>query len=240
MHLIRLDTVGSTNDEARGLALSGQAADFTVVVARRQTGGRGRRGRTWISPEGNLHCSILLDITGQLDRAAQIGFAAAVALVDALASRVPATSLRCKWPNDVLADGRKVAGMLLEPVESRWLVLGVGVDVAFAPPPEQVEFPAVSLSSLGYAGDAAAVLDAFHTALVPWVARWRQDGFAPIRQAWLERAQGLGGPVTVRLERESVTGTFGGLDADGALLLDLGSAERRRIVAGDVLFPAAG
>jgi BirA family biotin operon repressor/biotin-[acetyl-CoA-carboxylase] ligase len=235
--VIARDNVGSTNDEARRLAEDGAAADFVVVTAREQSAGRGRRGRAWISPPGNLHCSLLL-AAPRLDVAAQLGFVAAVALVDALAGLVPGVEFRCKWPNDVLANGRKVAGMLLEPAGSGWLVLGLGVDVAVAPPDDAVMHPAVALAGLGYGGDADSVLAAFCGAVAPWVARWRAEGFAPLRSAWMERAHGLGRSVEVRLDAGSETGVFAGLDDDGALLLDRDGG-RRRIMAGDVLFPPA-
>ena len=234
--LLALDRVGSTNDEARRLALEGAAADFLVVTANEQTSGRGRRGRTWVSPPGNLHCSTLLAI-GRLAEAAQLGFVAAIALVDALGGLCPGAEFRCKWPNDVLVDGAKVAGMLLEPAGEGWLVLGLGVDVASAPPADQVAYAAASLAGLGYHGDAGAVLAAFCAALGPWVARWRTEGFAPVRLAWLERCRGLGQPIVVRLEGDTVTGLFAGLDADGALLLDQAALGVRRLLAGDVFFP---
>jgi len=234
--LLALGRVGSTNDEARRLALEGAAADFLVVSAKEQTSGRGRRGRTWVSPSGNLHCSTLL-VIGRLAEAAQLGFVAAVALVDALAGLLPDAEFRCKWPNDVLVNGAKVAGMLLEPAAEGWLVLGLGVDVASAPPADQVAYPAASLAGLGYEGDSLAVLAAFCAAFGPWVNRWRAEGFAPVRLAWLERCRGLGQPIVVRLEGDTVTGHFAGLDADGALLLDQAALGVRRLMAGDVFFP---
>ena len=237
--LISLDSVGSTNDEARRLALSGAAADLLVVSAREQSAGRGRRGRTWVSPPGNLHCSTLIAIDGNLATAAQLGFAAAVALVDAFRALVPGAPFACKWPNDVLAEGRKCAGMLLEPIGTEWLVLGIGVDVVAAPPPGELVYPATSLADLGFAGSASDVLAAFCGAFGPLVHIWRKSGFAPIRAAWIERARGLGEPVVVRLEGETLTGLFAGLDEEGALLLDHASEGRRRILAGDVYFPSA-
>lgn len=238
--LIRLDSVGSTNDEARRLALSGAAADLVVVSAIQQTQGRGRRSRPWLSPAGNLHCSTLIRIDGDLGSAAQLGFAATVALVDAFRTLVPTGSFTCKWPNDVLADGRKCCGMLLEPVGRDWLIVGVGVDVAAAPPPGDLVYPACALADLGFAGDDLDVLAAFAQAFGPLVNEWRRDGFAPIREAWLHRARGLGEPVVVRLEGETLTGLFAGLDAEGALLLDQASQGLRRILAGDVYFPDSG
>ncbi len=237
--LTRLDSVGSTNDEARRLASSDAAADLLVVSARTQSAGRGRRGRTWVSPSGNLHCSTLIAIDGNLSTAAQLGFAAAVALVDAFRALVPGVPFTCKWPNDVLAEGRKCAGMLLEPVGANWLILGIGVDVVAAPPPGELVYPACALADLGFTGTAEDVLAAFCGAFGPLVHIWRSQGFAPIRQAWLERARGVGEPVVVRLEGETLTGVFAGLDEEGGLLLDHASEGRRRILAGDVYFPSA-
>ncbi|MEW5726514.1 MAG: biotin--[acetyl-CoA-carboxylase] ligase [Pseudomonadota bacterium] len=231
-----LDVVGSTNDEARRLALSGSAADLLVVSARRQTAGRGRRGRAWVSPEGNLHASVLIAID-DLATAAQLGFAAAVALAEAFSDLVGA-DFRCKWPNDVLMDGKKVAGMLLEPAGPGWLVVGFGVDVAECPPPDAVMYPATALVHAGFTGTAGDVLAAVCRRLGPWIAIWRAEGFAPVRSAWTTRARGIGQPVVVRLEGETLTGLFAGLDEQGALLLDAGST-LRRIMAGDVYFPPA-
>jgi BirA family biotin operon repressor/biotin-[acetyl-CoA-carboxylase] ligase len=231
--LIWLDSVGSRNDEARRLAREGAAADLLVVAAATQTAGRGRRGRQWVSPPGNLHCSTLIRLDGPLAEAAQIGFVAAVALCEALGELAPA-EFRCKWPNDVLCDGKKIAGMLLEP-EDGWLVLGLGVDVVEAP--AEVLYPATSLAEAGGTADAAAVLEAFCRRFLPWLQRWRAEGFAPIRAAWLERSKGLGEATVVRLEGDTLTGTFAGLDGEGALLLDDGAGKVRRVMAGDVFFP---
>ncbi|MCR6631767.1 MAG: biotin--[acetyl-CoA-carboxylase] ligase [Magnetospirillum sp.] len=242
--LIRLDSVGSTNDEARRLALSGAAADLLVVSAMHQSAGRGRRGRPWVSPPGNLHCSLLVRLDGDLGTAAQLGFAAAVALVDAFRTLVPGVAFTCKWPNDVLAHGPaargKCCGMLLEPVGHDWLILGIGVDVVAAPPPGELVYPACCLADFGFGGSEMDVLAAFAAAFRPLLAEWRRDGFAPIREAWLHRSQGVGEPVLVRLEGETLTGLFAGLDAEGALLLDQASSGLRRILAGDVYFPDGG
>lgn len=234
---VRLDSAGSTNDEIRRLALSGAAADFLVVSAIEQSAGRGRRGRVWVSPPGNLHFSVLLQVPS-LAVAAQLGFAASVAVVDALSSLLPGPTFTAKWPNDVLMDGRKVAGMLLEPVGQDWLVVGIGVDVAASPPPDAVLYPVAALAHAGFQGCDLDVLAAFCRSFGPWVEAWRSQGFAPVRTAWLERARGVGAPVVVRLDNETLTGTFTGLDEEGALLLDAGSSVRR-IMAGDVYFPPA-
>jgi BirA family biotin operon repressor/biotin-[acetyl-CoA-carboxylase] ligase len=239
--LIWRDGVDSTNDEARRLILSGSAADLLVVAAGSQTAGRGRRGRVWDSPTGNLHLSVLIHVDGLLPRSPQLGFAAAAALVDSCQALLPTVKFRAKWPNDVVAatasGWRKCAGMLLEPVGGEWLVLGVGVDVVAAPPPEGLNHPAVALAEMGFRGEAMAVLELFIAAFVPQVTDWRRGGFSNIRRAWLDRSRGLGEPTVVRLETETLTGTFTGLDEDGALLLDQPGHGIRRILAGDVYFP---
>lgn len=235
--LVQLETVGSTNDEARRRVSDDTAADLLVITAKTQTAGRGRRGREWRSPEGNLHASVLIRLDRPLAESAQIGFVAALALAEALSELVPAADFRCKWPNDILCNGKKVAGMLLETAGDGWLVLGLGVDVAQAPPPGEALYAAIALAQLDWSGETVAVLAAFCRRFGPWLDRWRAEGFVPLRQAWLEHARGVGEQAIVRLEAETLTGRFTGLDQDGALLLDQGEEGVRRILAGDVFFP---
>jgi BirA family biotin operon repressor/biotin-[acetyl-CoA-carboxylase] ligase len=240
--LHHFETLGSTNDEAKALARAG-APEGTLVWAGEQTAGRGRRGRTWRSPPGNLYLSLVLRPEGAPSRAAQLGFVAALGLGDALAALAgPALKLRYKWPNDLLVDGRKLAGILLESENAAsdrvdFVVAGIGVNIVAAP--EDVEFPATSLEAEGVATITPPVLlGGFARHFEIWGRRWREAGFAPVRAAWLARASGLGEPVRVRLERDMLFGRFLDLDDDGALVLE-GEAGRRRIAAGEV-FPALG
>jgi BirA family transcriptional regulator, biotin operon repressor / biotin---[acetyl-CoA-carboxylase] ligase len=234
--------IDSTNDEAKRRASAG-APEGMLVWARAQSAGRGRRGRSFISPAGNLYMSILLRPKRPAAQAAQLGFAAALALGGAVLPLLPRPeALRYKWPNDVLIDGRKVSGILLESQaagEGRldWLVIGIGVNlVSF---PEKVDYPAISLAAAGArAVTVEALLEAVAGCFHEWYVRWREKGFAPLRAAWLARAQGLGETIRVRLPGEEASGRFAGLDEEGALLLADGSGQRR-IGAGDV-FPAAG
>ncbi|HVB17577.1 MAG TPA: biotin--[acetyl-CoA-carboxylase] ligase [Stellaceae bacterium] len=239
-HLHCYDAVGSTNDEAKALARAG-APEGTLVWARTQTAGRGRRGRAWLSPPGNLYLSLVVRPDMPPPAAAQLGFVAALGLVDGLAALAgPALQLRCKWPNDVLINGRKLAGILLESETSAGLpvdfvVIGVGVNILSAP--RGVEYPATSLAAEGIAGiTPALLLEAFVRRFDGWARRWHSDGFAPVRRGWLERASGLGELVHVRLERSALSGRFLDLDDDGALLID--SADGRRRIAAGEIFPA--
>ena len=244
--LIVLDSVDSTNEEARRLAASGAfdtAAGITVIRAAEQTSGRARRGRGWESRPGNLYASLLLRPGCPAAEAPQLGFVAGVALHEAVRGMLPAQRrVACKWPNDLLVDGRKVAGMLLEGAGASgqkldWLVIGVGVNVAHHPP--ATEFPATDLAEAGCDGvTPERLLLAFLAAFDVWRARWRADGFAAVRRAWLAAAHGRGGPLTVRLDAVTYSGTFADLDADGALLLEQGDG-MRRVTAGDVFFAAA-
>ncbi len=237
--LHHLAAVGSTNDEAKTLARAGAPAG-TLVWAGEQTAGRGRRGRAWASPPGNLYLSLVLRPDGTAAEAAQLGFVVALGLGDALAALAgPALRLRYKWPNDILADGGKLAGILLESETDAggridFVVAGTGVNLVSAPP--ATEYPATSLKAEGVCGITPGVLlEAFIGCFEAWQHRWRTDGFTPVRTAWLARASGLGGEIRVRLDRATLTGRFFDLDGDGALLLDAADG-RRRIAAGDV-FP---
>jgi BirA family biotin operon repressor/biotin-[acetyl-CoA-carboxylase] ligase len=235
--LERRGRIDSSNDEARRLALAG-AGPFTVVTAVEQTAGRGRRGRAWLSPAGNLHCSLLLDPGEEAAAAPQLAFVAAVALRDALAELAVSGDFKVKWPNDILCQGAKIAGMLLEQAAGL-VILGVGVNiVAF---PENALYPATSLRRLGSGAEAEDVLCGFCAQLGPRYDQWRREGFAPIREAWLRVAAGLGQEITARLADETVqSGIFAGLDRDGALQLAGGNGVIRRILAGDVFFAGNG
>jgi BirA family transcriptional regulator, biotin operon repressor / biotin---[acetyl-CoA-carboxylase] ligase len=237
--LLGFDAIGSTNDEAKARARAGAPAG-TIVWAQEQTAGRGRRGRFWASPPGNLYLSLILQPDGPPARAAQLGFVAALGLGDALLKLAgPRLPLAYKWPNDLLVDGRKLAGILLESETSGgeavdFVVIGIGANLASKP--EHVEFPATSLVEQSASGiTAAMLLHTFVEHFDAWHERWCRDGFAPVREAWLARATGIGEEVRVRLSRATFSGRFLDLDNDGALLID-GADGRRRIAAGEI-FP---
>lgn len=228
--LVALDSVGSTNDEAGRLANEG-ASEGTVVWARRQVGGRGRRGRAWVSPEGNLYSSTIIRPACSAPRAAELGFVAALAVGDIVPT---GRAVRLKWPNDVLVDGGKVAGILLESAIDQHgsvehVVAGIGVNVASAP-----QLPEMRYSGAALGGTVENTLENLARALAARLAQWRRDGFPAVRAAWLAQAGPLGAEVDVRLGEGLVRGSFAGVDQEGALLLDTASGPRK-IVSGELL-----
>jgi BirA family biotin operon repressor/biotin-[acetyl-CoA-carboxylase] ligase len=238
--LVCCDSIGSTNDEAKHLARDG-AAEGTLVWALEQTAGRGRRGRAWVSPRGNLHASLILRPDCPAWCGAQLGFVAALAVGEALGAMLPLLDgLSYKWPNDILVNGCKIAGILLESEMTAldklaFLVVGVGVNLIASP--QGTEYPATSVAAEGLGAVApATMLEEFCRHFQSWDRRWRDDGFAPVRAAWLADASSRGEPIRIRLEAATLRGRFLDIDQQGALLLE-SAGEHRRISAGEV-FPA--
>lgn len=240
--VVRLGTVGSTNEVAAEAAAAGETGPVWFV-AERQTRGRGRRGRRWTSEPGNLYATHLARLSLDPERLGMLPLAAAVALADALADLVPATlRLGLKWPNDVLADGAKVAGILIEarhgpPGQPVAVLAGFGVNCAHAP--AESPYPVASLAALGAPVAPATLLERLSTRYAEARAGLAAvDGIARVRERWLERAVGLGGAMTVRFEDRELRGIFAGLDESGRLLLEAADGGREAIAAGDV-FPLA-
>ncbi len=233
----------STMDAAEQRARDG-APDGTVIVAGRQTRGRGRQGRDWFSPEGNMYASILLRPGLQPARLTELGFVVALAAADAVDAALPggcasgcstgraAGRARLKWPNDVMIDGAKVAGILVEIIEDNAAIIGIGLNVAQAP--QAVAYPVTCLSDAGATASAQEVLTHVLAALEQHVAQWTEQGFARSRAAWLVRGPAPGDAIRVRVGPRIETGRFAGLDPDGALLLDEAGA-LRRVIVGDVM-----
>jgi BirA family biotin operon repressor/biotin-[acetyl-CoA-carboxylase] ligase len=242
--ILTFEELDSTNAEARRRAEAGERGPVWLM-ARRQTAGVGRRGRAWDGGEGNLTATLLLTLDKPPLEAAQLAFVAGLAAWTAITVCVPAAVVTLKWPNDVLIKGRKACGVLIESGPAAngltWVAVGIGVNLASYP--EALERPATAVAGhlsrdvirAPSPDEAMAVLaETFDVTLNLWLTQ----GFEPIRQAWTKRAQGLGGPCTARLERETISGMAEGLDADGALLLRLPDGMLRRITAGDVFFGA--
>jgi BirA family transcriptional regulator, biotin operon repressor / biotin---[acetyl-CoA-carboxylase] ligase len=229
--LVRLGRVDSTQAVAFALAADG-AADRTVVVAQAQTAGRGRRGRLWIDePGASLLTSIILRPRLTPARLPTLSLAAGVAVAEAL-ERVTGRMPRLKWPNDVLVDGRKLAGILLESRigPSPLVVLGIGVNLAQRVfPPDLAERATSVRLATGRRVDADTLLTALLESLDAWRTRLETEGWVPIRERWCALTETLGRRVSI----DDVQGIAVDVDEDGALIVVEGDV-RRRVVAGEV------
>ncbi|NML05075.1 biotin--[acetyl-CoA-carboxylase] ligase [Sphingomonas sp. G-3-2-10] len=221
---------GSTNADVAELARSG-ASEGLWLRAERQTAGKGRQGRAWESPAGNLFASTLVRLRPSDPQPATLALVAAVAIEDAVSTFLPGRAM-LKWPNDLLIDGAKLCGILLERVDDA-VVIGIGVNLAYHP--ENLERPVTSLAAHGVAPDPHVFLETLAESLQRWIARWRGEGLAPIRDRWTERAHPIGTALTAReADGSSHDGLFGGLTGEGALILRLADGTSRVIHAADV------
>jgi BirA family biotin operon repressor/biotin-[acetyl-CoA-carboxylase] ligase len=240
-NLISLDCVDSTNAEARRLAKLGEekTPDGTVVWAKEQTSGYGRRKRKWFSPPGNLYCSLVLRPNLNLIRAAELSFVGALAVFDTLGSIGDAGhEVHLKWPNDILLNQRKVAGLLLETETSGennidWIILGLGLNISVFP--GDTDFPATSLRAEGWGATEIDILESFSRHFLKWTNVWMEDGFSPIRKNWLWHCYGKGDEIEVRLENKTINGIFEDLDEDGSLLIKTNEG-LSKTSTGDVFF----
>ncbi len=239
-HLLSYDEVDSTNSEAKRLA-EGGAAHGAFIWAKRQTKGRGRYAREWVSQEGNLFVSILLSPDKPMEEIPQISFLTCLAALESVAPLLPEPELlTCKWPNDLLLNGRKLGGILLESFETieasgprRWVVIGLGMNITGCP--GNLEFPAASLKDAGVEIiSAKIVLSRFIHHFIDGYGIWQEKGFAPIRRSWLGHCEGIGKEVKVSLPQENIYGIFDSLDSKGHLKLKLPDGKTRKIAAGDL------
>jgi BirA family transcriptional regulator, biotin operon repressor / biotin---[acetyl-CoA-carboxylase] ligase len=230
--LRRYDSIDSTNEQARRLREQGETGPLWIV-AREQTAGRGRLGRLWVSQAGNLFATLL--VPAQTPIAAELGFAAGLAAAEVASHYAPNAVVTLKWPNDVLLDGAKVAGILLEAFAENVLAIGIGINLATHP--DSTAFPATSIAAkTGRAPNPGDALVNLARAMAAWYEAWRTKGFAVLKEAWLVRAAGLREPVKASLAGGDMEGIFEGLDSDGALLLRGVGGVLTRITAGEVFF----
>lgn len=235
-HLTQIRTVaetGSTNDDLKALASAG-APDGLWLRAERQTAGRGRSGRTWASPLGNLHASTLIRLRPHDPPAPTLALVSALALFHAVRPVfATAGGLMLKWPNDLLVGPKKLAGILLERVDDA-VIAGFGVDLVHSPP--DLDRPATSLlaeTGVNIAADAF-VID-LAASLATWLDRWREHGAEVVRDAWLAAAHPLGTPLhTHDVNAVALCGTFDGIAREGACRLRLADGSVRLIHAGDL------
>jgi BirA family biotin operon repressor/biotin-[acetyl-CoA-carboxylase] ligase len=236
MRHIAHEAVGSTNAEALALAHKGERGPLWIS-ARTQSAGRGRRGGAWVSPAGNLYATLLLTDPSAPERAAELSFVAALALHDAVVEVAQRLGpiLTVKWPNDLLLDGAKLAGILIEGESGPPFAAAIGIGVNCASHPRETSYPATDLATAGAAVTPEQLFVALSAAMLRRLAQWdRGAGFAGIRADWLARAAGVGEAIRVRLPERELAGRFQGLDPYGRLLLREPDGAIETIAAGDV------
>jgi BirA family biotin operon repressor/biotin-[acetyl-CoA-carboxylase] ligase len=224
------------------MRLAGEGAPTgTWVIADRQTAGRGRSGRAWVSPPGNFHASVILRDVSPLEKAAQLALVSGVAVHAAVVASMGGSlndALELKWPNDILLGRRKLGGILVESSVSRreqgaLAVVGIGLNLAHHP--ELAERPATDLSAHGASIAPLNFLSCLDRSMQEWISNWASgDGFATVREAWLARSLRPGTGLTVNAGKNVLTGVFAGLDAEGALLLMAPSGALQTVTFGDV------
>jgi BirA family transcriptional regulator, biotin operon repressor / biotin---[acetyl-CoA-carboxylase] ligase len=236
--VLHFESLDSTNEEALR-QLAGGAQDQLWIVAEEQTKGRGRGGRHWHSPKGNLYASLLLRLDVSATIATQLSFVAALAAHNAISTELAAAQipdLRLKWPNDVMLSGAKIAGILIESLaapDSKALtaIVGIGINVSVV--------PAITGRSAGALGRepaaCARIFGALANAFTAWLKRWDEgQGFAAIREAWLALAHAPGEPISVNLNGASIRGRFHGVGEGGALELETAPGVVITVNAGDI------
>ena len=240
--LLRMETIDSTNAEARRRAKAGEPGPLWIWSAR-QSQGRGRGGREWVSHHGNLFASLLIGVNCPIRVAGQLALVAGIIAYDTIAKLIAyegRSELLLKWPNDILLSGEKLAGMSLENVGSTMenrsvVVIGTGINLASHP--EDLPQPAVSLAAYGMTVTPADALEVLAATTHEWMTRWGEGScFPSIRRAWLDRAGPTGRSLRVQVNGEEMEGTYAGLDTDGALRFRAADGVEHRIMAGDVFF----
>ena len=232
---LALADVDSTNLEAMRRARAGEPGPLWIT-ATTQNQGRGRLGREWVSEIGNLYATLLLRPSCPLALASGLGFVAALSLADCFEQLAPEIHFQLKWPNDVLANGGKIAGILIETeLLDGQLCAAIGCGLNLNHFPSETRYPATSLKVLGAKTDPETAFAALNKSMAARLSEWDEGrGFASISQAWTQKAFHLGKLITLDIGSEMLTGRFNGLADDGAMLLELNTGEMRAIHAGEV------
>ena len=243
VRLVSHKLLTSTNTEALTLARQGERGPLWVT-AERQSAGRGRRGRTWISEKGNLFASLLLTDPAPAEHWPELSFVAALAIHDSVAELAPAIKpqLAIKWPNDLLLAGAKFAGILIEGEGSGEAgAVAVGIGVNCASHPADTDFPATDLAAAGAKITPATLFGTLTAKMLGRLAQWNEgEHFSTIRADWLSRAAGVGETIRVRMADRELVGRFETLDDKGHLVLELPEGGKQTIAAGDVALQASG
>ena len=229
------DELDSTNNQALEWSKSAVSGQRCVITAKKQTAGRGRRGRQWIGGEGNLFMSLVFE-AAPCDLSKFV-FVSSLALFQTIVvfRKQDDILLELKWPNDVLLNGAKVSGILLEKGDGDFLISGIGVNLAFAPVLDSLVYPTISLKDVGIQTDCKTFLKEFLRQWNMILDLWHDYGFQRVLDIWLEHAKSLRQEIVVKNENKTLKGVFTGIDENGALLLSQ-NGSLVKILAGDVFF----
>jgi BirA family biotin operon repressor/biotin-[acetyl-CoA-carboxylase] ligase len=242
--ILHIDEVGSTNVEAMRLAMFGETGPVWIRAIR-QTEGKGRSGRQWMSESGNLFASLLMRLTAPAPKAYQLSLVTGVAVIEAVREAVQFasnTEIRLKWPNDLLINGAKAGGILVESSivpdtdqSPGGLAAVVGIGLNLVSHPDDLGRPVTHLEAHGDVPPAHILLENIGASLNHWTGVWAEgDGFPAVREAWLQSAHPIGERMSVNAGNSPVEGGFAGIDAEGALLLDVANHGQQRFTFGDV------
>lgn len=228
--------IGSTNDYAKSHAITCNEPKFGII-SDVQISGKGRRGRDWISPEGNLYSSLAFSLDYMdFNNIGEVAFIVSLAVRDTILELAPELrdKLQLKWPNDVLVNGKKISGILLEKTDD-YLVVGVGVNIVELPDINNILYKATSLRNENCNIDRDEFLSVYVKRFDYWLEQRKNNSFSLIRENWLKSAKGLNTEIKVNYPTSSISGKFIGLDENGGLLLEI-NGETKTIYAGDVFF----
>lgn len=238
-NLLIYDELDSTNDEAKRLAYNNTKEEF-IIIAGSQTKGRGRYGKKWLSSTGNLYLSLLIRPKIAAKLAHEYSFITIISLGEALKFLFPLAKMNIsyKWPNDLLLNDKKLAGILLESKFTGnnldWLIIGMGVNIASIPQIDNVNI--TSLAQEKYYTTIEQVLDRFMLSFNSWQDIWLHQGFERIREAWLKQAKGLGSSISFSTIKGQVEGIFQDIDKNGSLQIKIASGEVITVSTGEVFF----
>ncbi len=231
------DELASTNVTAHEFVNKG-FDEGTIIIADKQTAGKGRESRKWESPKGNLFVSFLIDVTTKYRDCGQLSFVVSLALSNVISSLSKDIFIKLKWPNDVLLNDKKVSGILLETQsykDKNFVIAGVGVNLTHIPEIKALYFP-TSLKDENIDISREEFIEKFANELSELIKEWKNNGFGFIKEEWLKKAKGIKQNITINLFGNSKQGVFVGVDENGSLILEQQEGQTIKITAGDVFF----
>lgn len=230
--IICFDEVTSTNDIAAEYAQT-MNGEKLVIKAKKQTSGRGRRGRSWLSFDGNLFFSLLLEYNEQ--NPGMLVIISSLSLWQSIKTLAPSANVWLKWPNDVLLNDKKVSGILLEKADEKYMVVGIGVNIVQSPQSEDMLYPCTSLKESGINTSADDFLEIYLKQFDNNLNLLHNSGFEPIQQQWIANAKGVGTEIAVQQHNAKICGIFKGIDENADLILQE-NTKLHKILAGDVFY----